>query len=266
MLDVFLEKGLRIQNPKMLDYVEKNLFAIAKTFRKFLNRKSFKCSFMAAWGSRTQNGKLYTMRNLDWEQNSGINKNKMVFVWKAKGTIPHTTIGFPGVIGALTGMSQAGITVHEAGLGSLKETELGFQWTLRLRYILMHAKNLAESKDIWLRTENTFGMNHMVASAADINNGDAPVFVVETMRGYNAFFKDKDPREDGTIFVDPKTKQKSRAGYAMKDAVFRTNHNYDTTISKFRTSLPTVGDSSIYRYKIIKDTINNYTEGAIGDL
>lgn len=130
----------------------------------------------------------------------------------------------------------------------------------------MHAKNLAESKDIWLKTENTFGMNHMVASAADVNKGEAPVFVVETMRGYNAFFKDKDPREDGTVFVDPKTKQHFRAGYAMKDAVFRTNHNYDTTISKFRTSLPTVGDSSIYRYNIIKDTINNYTMGAIGEL
>ena len=130
----------------------------------------------------------------------------------------------------------------------------------------MHAKNLAESKEIWLRTENTFGMNHMVASAADIHNGDAPVFVAETMRGYSAFFKDKDPREDGTIFIDPKTKEKFRAGYAMKDAVFRTNHNYDPTISKFMTSLPTAHDSSIYRYNIIKDTINNYTEGAIGDL
>lgn len=53
----------------------------------------------------------------------------------------------------------------------MKETELGFQWTLRLRYILMHAKNLAEAKQIWTTTENTFGMNHMVASAADVPTG-----------------------------------------------------------------------------------------------
>ena len=52
----------------------------------------------------------------------------------------------------------------------------------------------------------------------------------------------------------------------MKDALFRTNHNYDKNISKFRTSLPTVKDSSIYRYKIIKDTINHYTPNAIGEL
>ena len=86
------------------------------------------------------------------------------------------------------------------------------------------------------------------------------------MRGYNAFFKDNDPREDGTIFVDPKTKQKFRAGFAMKDAVFRTNHNYDKTIGKFRTTQLTVGDDSLYRYKIIKDTISKYTKGAIGEL
>ena len=52
------------------------------------------------------------MRNLDWNANSGINKHKMIFVWKVKGTVPHTTIGFPTIIGALTGMSQAGLTVH----------------------------------------------------------------------------------------------------------------------------------------------------------
>jgi hypothetical protein len=40
------------------------------------------CSFFATWGSRTQGGKLYTMRNLDWQANSGLNKNKIIFVWK----------------------------------------------------------------------------------------------------------------------------------------------------------------------------------------
>jgi hypothetical protein len=83
------------------------------------------------------------MRNLDWNSNMGINQNKIIFIWKVKDSIPLTTIGFPGIIGALAGMSQAGLTVHEAGLDSMKQTELGFQWTLRLKYILMNAHNLA---------------------------------------------------------------------------------------------------------------------------
>jgi hypothetical protein len=178
MVDAFLQQYLKIHNPKLLNFVENNLFAVVKMIKNFLNKKRIHCSFMAAWGSRTKGGKLYTMRNLDWEPNTGMNKNKIIYIWKIKDTIPHTTIGFPGIIGALTGMSQAGITVHEAGLSSMKETELGFQWTLRLRYIMMHAHNLAEAKKIWQSTENTFGMNHMIASAADVATNEAPVFVV----------------------------------------------------------------------------------------
>jgi hypothetical protein len=75
-------------------------------------KKRIHCSFMAAWGSRTKGGKLYSMRNLDWDANSGINRHKLITIWKIKDTIPHATIGFAGVIGALTGMSQAGLTVH----------------------------------------------------------------------------------------------------------------------------------------------------------
>lgn len=112
LVDAFIEKGLRITNPTLLNYVENNLFAVAKMIKKFMNRKRIHCSFMAAWGSKTKGGKLYTMRNLDWEANTGINKNKIIFVWKVKNTIPHTTIGYPGIIGALTGMSKAGLTVH----------------------------------------------------------------------------------------------------------------------------------------------------------
>lgn len=58
------------------------------------------------------------------------------------------------------------------------------------------------------------------------------------MRNYNAFYTDLDKREDGVTFVDPKTKKSFKAGFAMKDAVFRTNHAYDPTINKFRTELP----------------------------
>ena len=33
---------------------------------------------------------------------------------------------------------------------------------------MMHAQNLQEAKDIWLSTNNTLGMNHMIASAKDV--------------------------------------------------------------------------------------------------
>ena len=51
---------------------------------------------------------------------------------------------FEGFVGALTGMSKAGLTVHEANLEESVETFLGFPWVLRLRYIMENANNLAE--------------------------------------------------------------------------------------------------------------------------
>lgn len=62
------------------------------------------------------------MRNLDWLENTGVNENKLITVWNLDGAIPHLTLGFPGVLGALTGMSKAGLTVHEAGLSSHHST------------------------------------------------------------------------------------------------------------------------------------------------
>jgi hypothetical protein len=44
----------------------------------------------------------------------------------------------------------------------------------------------------------------------------------------------------------------------MPHAVFRTNHGYDPVINKYRTVLPGVNESTIRRYKVIKDTFLTY--------
>ena len=51
----------------------------------------------------------------------------------------------------------------------------------------------------------------------------------------------------------------------MKDAVFRTNHAYDPTINKFRTALPSLNSSTIHRYMVLKDSLNFYPAGAMGE-
>lgn len=111
---------LKVHNEKLLNIVEAKLFEVVKLIKNFINEKRIHCSFFAAWGKRTEGGKLITMRNLDWQANTGMNKNKILFIWKVDETIPHLTLGFPGILGALTGMSKTGITVHEAGLDSMR--------------------------------------------------------------------------------------------------------------------------------------------------
>jgi hypothetical protein len=55
------------------------------------------CSMLAIWGSRTAAG-LYSGRNLDWENDTGINKYKLIVVHHPPetGKHAHATVGFAG--------------------------------------------------------------------------------------------------------------------------------------------------------------------------
>ena len=53
LLDIFLQKYLRISNPRLLDYVENHMFRLVKLYKKFMNERRIHCSFMAVWGSKT---------------------------------------------------------------------------------------------------------------------------------------------------------------------------------------------------------------------
>lgn len=108
-----------INNPAVKQLLDKKE-EFLEFYNDFVQRMKIHCSFFAVWGNRTEGGKVYSMRNLDWQQNTGVNENKMIFVYKIDGEIPHFTLGYPGVLGALTGMSAAGLTVHEAGLDTHK--------------------------------------------------------------------------------------------------------------------------------------------------
>jgi hypothetical protein len=138
-----------------------------RLFIRSLNWSLAQCSMFGVWGSRTEDGALFSGRNLDWNENTGINKNKLVTVFHPPeaGLFAHTTIGFSGLYGALCGMSEAGLTTHEANLESNLDSFRGFPWLLRLRFIMEGASNLAEAIALWKASNNTVGFNHMIGSA-----------------------------------------------------------------------------------------------------
>jgi hypothetical protein len=106
------------------------------------------CSMVGVWGSRTSDGVLYTGRNLDWvsaavcgcrlpiaavtervsaaanafdrnrmvaasqEAQTGISSYKTVTVYHIPNKHVYASVGFAGLIGSITGMSAAGLTVH----------------------------------------------------------------------------------------------------------------------------------------------------------
>jgi len=219
--------------------------------------EGLQCSMFGVWGSRTIDGSIYTARNLDWNKDTGIAQYKLITVFHPNdGKYAHATCGFAGLIGALAGMSSQGLTVHEATLEENEITFEGFPWIMRLRYIMENAKNLEEAQTLWEKTNNTVGFNHMIGSGSD-----AQSMVMETMRGYNAFFRADDPREaNATMNINGDI---VRIGYAMKEALYRTNHGYDPTIRKHYEWNYTPSSWTMERYMFLYNGFTYYEDADI---
>lgn len=205
--------------------------------------KSFQCSNFGVWGDRTENGELYTGRNLDWMHGSGVTKFKLITVHHPADGHSHATFGFAGVWGALTGMSAAGLTVHEANLESDDITFYGFPWLLRLRHIMAYADDLQSGLSLWKDTNNTVGFNHGIGSAKD---GKAEL--METMAHNTAYFSDMDAREAD-----------SETGSPRPNAVYRTNHGYDPySIEHYMWNNTGAYNNSLWRYNLFPLVLDGY--------
>jgi hypothetical protein len=210
--------------------------------------KGLSCSMFGVWGSRTENGKLFTGRNLDWFKDTGIATYKLITIHRPVSGFAHATFGFAGIWGALTGISSQGLTVHEANLESNDITFRGFPWVTRLRYAMSYASTIDEAMTLWNKTQNTVGYNHGFGSAKD---GQA--VVLETMKGNTALFYANDPREQDLVVFD------EQIGLAREEAIFRTNHGYDSyTIQHYMWNTSVWYNNSILRYTIFPEMFDNF--------
>ncbi|EDQ87662.1 uncharacterized protein MONBRDRAFT_33219 [Monosiga brevicollis MX1] len=205
------------------------------------------CSMFGAFGSRTVGGQLRSGRNLDWLAQSGLAKNKLITIYHYPDQIPYATVAFAGFPGAITGMSAAGVTVHEAGNDSKDVTLNGFVWPLRLRAVMGTVKTQEDALDFWRNTNNTMGINHGIGTASD-----AKFVALETKAGYTAYFVDNDARE-ANFSIDGK-----QYGFPLKDAVWRTNHGYDGVIVEHAVEGRKPSSDSQTRYVLLHDAFVDY--------
>lgn len=232
------------------------------------------CDFYAAWGSRTQGGRLFSSRNLDWHKSTGIAKHKLVAVISATGATPYATFGFASGLGALAGMSAAGVTVSEANLDNSETTFEGVPFPIRLRMILERAADLASAKAIWEATNNTDSMNFLIAAGPERN-----ALAIEAMRNFSAFFSADDAREAqaqctlgtaaggtcGSGFPDlPARGGRKAIGMPLTEAVFRSNHAMHPRL--MATQEPLFNGTTI-RYELLRQLFDRYASQGklIGD-
>jgi len=221
----------------------------------------FSCSFFAAWGSRTVNGKMYATRNFDYMPIGG-DDYRLITVFKPDEGNAYVTMGYPIFFGnAICGMNEKGVAVAQIGAKNSISTTLGTSWLVALTEVLRGANSAAEGVVIMENYPRAFGMNFMVADGCADGVGKMQAYAIETNAWFKGIFKDNDPKEDVATYKGEH--------YALKleEAVFRADAAMDQRIRRSQLADngpfgdPRKGESYINRYKRQYDMLVAYEKG-----
>lgn len=121
--------------------------------------------FMAGPGATT-NGHWLLARNFDFEGGVAFDRDKVLRVHRSTGGRSYLSIGFAGMIGAVSGVNDAGIAVAINASGSSEPPRPGTPMTLILREILETATTLDDAERI-LRERTGFVSENVLVVDAD---------------------------------------------------------------------------------------------------
>lgn len=125
------------------------------------------CSSFAAWGEKSEDGNLILGRNFDFYVNDAFAENKIVAFINPKVGHQFMMITWPGMVGAVSGMNEEGLTVtinaSKSKIPLIAKTPI----SILTREILQHAKNIEEAIAIAKKREVFVSESIMVGSALD---------------------------------------------------------------------------------------------------
>jgi len=123
-------------------------------------RGRFGCSSLLVEPSRSATGGTLLARNLDFYSNGVLEQRSLVTVFRPQGKRAFVSIGFPGMIGCLSGMNDAGLAlaVHEVFFSRDKAPMFnpkGVPYMLLFRRILEECRTVAEAERLLASVERT---------------------------------------------------------------------------------------------------------------
>jgi predicted choloylglycine hydrolase len=125
------------------------------------------CSSFAAWGDKSEDGSLILGRNFDFYAGDDFAKDKMVAFIKPKQGYPFMMVTWAGMIGAVSGMNNEGLTITinagKSKIPLIAKTPI----SILTREILQYAKNIDEAIAIARKRKVFVSESIMVGSAAD---------------------------------------------------------------------------------------------------
>ncbi|WP_426483397.1 C45 family autoproteolytic acyltransferase/hydolase [Flavobacterium sp. 2] len=125
------------------------------------------CSSFAAWGEKSEDGNLILGRNFDFYVNDAFAENKIVAFIKPQQGHNFMMVSWPGMIGAVSGMNQQGLTVTINAAKSEIPLTAKTPISILTREILQHAQNIDEAIAIAKKRSVFVSESIMVGSAQD---------------------------------------------------------------------------------------------------
>ncbi|NMC19828.1 MAG: hypothetical protein GYA33_05345 [Thermogutta sp.] len=116
--------------------------------------RSFACSSLVVLPEKSDDGKLRFGRNLDFFSVGALDRLSVVKVYLPDdGKLRFASIGFPGMVGCLSGINEAGLAlaVHEVHLssdGSPIVAQDAMPYTMMLREVLETCRNVDEAAEL----------------------------------------------------------------------------------------------------------------------
>jgi hypothetical protein len=151
-----LETGARITG------LDKDLLIVANTL--FDIKKMCSCATLSVDAARNTTGGPLLGRNLDFPTLGYLHKYSVVFVVRPDGKHAFASVGFPGLLGCLSGMNEAGLAVAVLEVSSCKDgsprlDSQGVPYALCIRRVLEECSTIDEAEKLLRSVRRTTFFN-----------------------------------------------------------------------------------------------------------
>ncbi|MCD4790542.1 MAG: choloylglycine hydrolase, partial [Bacteroidales bacterium] len=186
------------------------------------------CTSFSAWGNKTQDSSLIVGRNFDFYVGDEFAKNKIImFVNPDKG-YKFMMVTWAGMIGAISGMNEKGLTVTINAAKSEMPLEAKTPISILAREILQYASDINEAYAIAEKREIFVSESLMIGSA-----------------------------EDNKTAIIEKTPQRLGLFESEKNYIICSNHFQSKTFANDSLNLKNIEESSsMYRFNRVGELVD----------
>lgn len=187
------------------------------------------CSSFAVWGTQSADSSLLIGRNFDFYVGDAFAENKQVAFYAPEKGYKFASVGWPGMIGVLSGMNEAGLTVTINAAKSAVPTGSATPISILTREILQYASTIEEAFAIAQKRKTFVSESILIGSAKD---GKAAI--IEKSPEKTVLFTGKEP-----------------------DRLICTNHYQSEAFSEDERNLENIRTSdSPYRFARLEELLN----------